>query len=188
MSSDLVYDTGIEVPEVLTSGAVTAVVMEEKVRLSLRVKSKDRTAIAKAIGLTLPAKIGATSMKSDSMVACLGPDEWIVIAKKVKYSKLYEKVFKLSSKYVMSVTDVSHRNVALTLTGPAAAETVNVGCPLDMSLKAFPVGKCTRTVFENAPILLSRNSDDSFTMECWRSFAPYMLGLIEAHAKAIKSR
>jgi len=188
MSFNPKYDTGIDVPEVLKSGTVTAEVMEEKVRLSLRVKSKDRTAIAKAIGLTLPAKIGATSNKADAMVACFGPDEWLLIAEKAKYSKLYEKVLKLSSKYVMSVTDISHRNVALTLNGPAAAETVNVGCPLDMSLDAFPVGKCTRTVFENAPILLYRNSEDSFTMECWRSFAPYMLGLVEAHAKAIKSR
>lgn len=188
MSSDMIYDTGIEVPEVLTLGAVTAEVMGEKVRLSLRVKSKDRTAIAKALGLTLPAKIGATSSKGDAMVACLGAEEWIIIGDRSKHGKLYDKALKLSSKYVMSVTDVSHRNVAVTLTGPAAAETVNVGCPLDMSLAAFPVGKCTRTVFENAPILLLRNSEDSFTMECWRSFAPYMLGLVEAHAKAIKSR
>lgn len=188
MSSSPVYDTGIEVPEILTSGIVTAEVMEEKVRLSLRVKSKDRTAIAKAIGLTLPAKISATSIKAGAMVACLGPDEWIVIGEKGKYSKLYEKILKLSSKYVMSVTDVSHRNVAITLSGPAAAETVNVGCPLDMALEKFPVGKCTRTVYENAPILLYRTADDRFTLECWRSFAPYMLGLATAHAKAIKSR
>lgn len=188
MLSNPVYDTGIEVPEVLRSGTVTGEVMEEKVRLSLRLKSKDRMAIAKAVGLTLPIKIGATSIKTNAMVACLGPHEWILIAEKSKYSKLYEKLLKLSSKYVMSVTDVSHRNVALTLTGAAAAETVNVGCPLDMSMETFPVGKCTRTVFENAPILLYRNSENSFTMECWRSFAPYMLGLVEAHAKAISFR
>ena len=185
MSSNIIYDTGITVPEVLTTGAVTAQIMEEKTRLSLRVKSKDRTAFAKAIGLTLPAKIGATSKKAGAMTACLGPDEWIVIADKEKYSGLYGKCLKLLSKYVFSVTDVSHRNVVVTLTGPAAAETVNVGCPLDMSLGTFPAGKCTRTVFENAPILLYRADEHSFTMECWRSFAPYMLGLIEAHANAL---
>jgi len=188
MSSDLLYDTGIEVPEVLTSGTVTAAILDEKVRLSLRVKPKDRTAIAKALGLALPSKIGATSNKPGLMVACLGPDEWIIIANKSKYSNLYSKALKLSSKYIMSVTDISHRNVGITLSGPAAAETVNVGCPLDMSLDHFPVGKCTRSVFENAPVLLCRNAEDSFTIECWRSFAPYVLGLITAHAKAIKNR
>ncbi len=188
MSSDMLFDTGIEVPEVLKSGSVTAEVSVEKVRLSLRVKSKDRTVIAKALGLTLLTKIGATSNKQGVMVACLGPDEWIVVAEKAKHSKLYAKALKLSSKYVMSVTDISHRNVAIKLSGAAAAETVNIGCPLDMSLNAFPAGKCTRSVFENAPMLLLRNAEDIFTIECWRSFAPYVLGLIEAHAKAIKNR
>lgn len=188
MSSSFDYDTGIVVPDVLTSGTVTAKVMEEKVRLSLRVKPKDRMAIAKVIGLTLPTKIGATSVKNGAMVACLGPDEWIIVAEKAKHSTLYEKLLKLSSEFVISVTDVSHRNVALTLAGTAAAETVNVGCPLDLALKAFPIGKCTRTVFENAPILLYRNAENDFTMEFWRSFAPYVLGLATAHANAIKNR
>jgi len=188
MSSNPRYDTGIEIPEVLKSGAVTASVMDEKMRLSLRVKAKDRTAIAKSLGLALPVKIGATSNKGGAISACLGPDEWIVIAEKDKHAKLYDLALKLSSEYIMSVTDVSHRNVALTLSGPAAAETVNVGCPQDLSLEAFPVGKCTRTVFESAPILLYRISEEEFVMECWRSFAPYMLGLVEAHAKAIKFR
>lgn len=188
MSSKLQYDTGIETSDVLKSGAVIATIMGEKIRLSLRVKSKDRTAVAKDLGLTLPAKIGATSNKAGVMTACLGPDEWIVIAETDKNSGLYDQALKLASKFVMSVTDISHRNVALSLSGPASAETVNVGCPLDMSLEVFPIGKCTRTVFENAPILLYRTAEDSFVMECWRSFAPYMLGLVEAHAKAIKSR
>ncbi len=188
MSFDPQYITGIEIPDVLQSGAVIAVVAEEKLRLSLRVKSSDRAAIGKELGLTLPVKIGATSNKAEAMVACLGPDEWIVIADKDKHSKLYGKALKLSGKYIMSVTDISHRNVALILSGPAAAETVNVGCPLDLSLMAFPIGKCTRTVFESAPIMLYRTSENTFVMECWRSFAPYMLGLVEAHAKAIKSR
>ena len=187
MSSDLLYDTGIKVPDVLTSGAVTASVLEEKVRLSLRVKPKDRTAVAKALGLALPSKIGASSIKGGLMAACLGPEEWIVVAEKQKYSGLYDKALKLSESFIMSVTDVSHRNVGITLLGSAAAETVNVGCPLDMGLDYFPVGKCTRTVFESSPILLYRNTEDSFTIECWRSFAPYVLGLMTAHAKAIKA-
>ena len=183
MSYDLKVDWGVEIPEVLRSGAVVAELLGEKVRLSLRIKPADRTAVAKALGLTLPAKIGATSSKGDLMAACLGPDEWIVIGDPAKHSGLYGKAHKLSSKYVMSVTDVSYRNIGVTLTGEAAADMVTVGCPLDMRLEAFPVGKCTRTVFEASPILLHRTAEDSFVMECWRSFAPYMVGLMTAHAR-----
>ncbi len=183
MSYDMKIDLGVEIPEVLQSGPVTAELLGEKVRLSLRVKSADRTVVAKALGLTLPAKIGVASTKADLMTACLGPDEWIVIGETDKHAGLYEKAHKLSTKYVMSVTDVSYRNIGVVLTGQAAAEMVNVGCPLDLCLEAFPVGKCTRTVYEASPILLHRTGEDSFVMECWRSFAPYMIGLMAAHAR-----
>ncbi len=183
MSSDIVFDQAVEIPDILKSGDVVTTLVGERTRLSLRVKAADRIAVAKALGITLPAKIGKTNTKAGIMIACLGPDEWFIVGEKAKYSNLYNKALKLSSKYVMSVTDVSFRNVAVELTGPKVAEIVNVGCPLDLSLAAFPVGKCTRTVYEAAPIILHRLSEDSFAMECWRSYAPYMVGLMTAHVQ-----
>ena len=139
--------------------------------------------VAKALGVSLPAKIGRSQNKAGLISACLGHEEWFVIGDKHKYAGLYGKALELSSKYVMSVTDVSHRNVGIELTGNLVVETVNVGCPLDLSVDKFPVGKWTRTVYENAPILLYRTAEDSFTVECWRSFAPYVIGLMTAHAQ-----
>ena len=181
MSSDIMIEEILEIPAALQSGSVIAAEVEGKLRLSLRVKSKDRTAIAKELGVTLPAKIGATAKKSGYLSACLGPDEWIIIADHSKHPNLYETALKLSSKYIMSVTDVSSRNVGLVLTGTTVTETINVGCPLDLSLDAFPVGKCTRTLFESAPILLYRSAEQSFTVEFWRSYTPYVMGLMESH-------
>ncbi|NNE57980.1 MAG: sarcosine oxidase subunit gamma [Hellea sp.] len=187
MSFDIKIDQGVEIPEVLQSGRVVAELAGEKVRLSLRVKSADRTAVAKALGFTLPAKIGATSSKVGITCACLGPDEWIVIADQDKGGKLYGKALKLASKYDMSVTDVSFRNIGITVTGEGAADMINVGCPLDLRLAAFPVGSCTRSVYEAVPILLYRRAEDSFTVECWRSFAPYVVGLMAAHRSGAAS-
>ena len=48
MSFDPKQDLGVEIPEVLQSGDVVVAFTEEQIRLSLRLKSKDRTAIAKA--------------------------------------------------------------------------------------------------------------------------------------------
>ncbi|MFX8747406.1 sarcosine oxidase subunit gamma family protein, partial [Acinetobacter baumannii] len=55
-----------------------------------------------------------------------------------------------------SLVDVSHRNTAIQIAGPAAADVLNAGCPLDLRLDAFPVGMCTRTLFAKAEIVLWR--------------------------------
>jgi len=54
-----------------------------------------------------------------------------------------------------------------------------VGCPLDLSLAAFPIGKVTRTVFESAQIMIARVDEQSFYVETWRSFGPYLRDFFE---------
>ncbi len=38
---------------------------------------------------------------------------------------------------------------------------------------------CTRTIFAKAEIVLWRTAPDAFRIEVWRSFAPYVLGLLD---------
>ena len=57
---------------------------------------------------------------------------------------------------------------------------LNAGVPLDLSLKAFPVGMATRTIFEKAEIVLWRTGEQEFRVEVWRSFAPYVLAMLQA--------
>ena len=57
---------------------------------------------------------------------------------------------------------------------PAAATTINAGCPQDLSLAAFPVGACSRTVLGKVEIVLLRTAEDAFRVECWRSFSDYV--------------
>jgi sarcosine oxidase subunit gamma len=38
---------------------------------------------------------------------------------------------------------------------------------------------CTRTVFGKAEIVLWRTAAETFRIEVWRSFAPYVLGCLE---------
>jgi sarcosine oxidase subunit gamma len=42
---------------------------------------------------------------------------------------------------------------------------------------------CTRTVFAKAEVVLWRTGADAFHVEVWRSFAPYVLGLLEEAAR-----
>jgi sarcosine oxidase subunit gamma len=82
-----------------------------------------------------------------------------------------------------SATDVSHRNVAIIVSGPGAEATISAGCPQDLSLEAFPVGACSRTLFGKAEIVLFRTEDDTFRVECWRSFADFVFGLLAEGAE-----
>ena len=82
-----------------------------------------------------------------------------------------------------SAVGISHRNVAVSVTGPGAVNTVNAGCPHDLSLAAFPVGACSRTILGKAEIVLLRTAEDAFRVECWRSFSDYVLAFLEDAAK-----
>lgn len=79
-----------------------------------------------------------------------------------------------------ALVDVSHRQTALLLEGAGAANMLNAGVPLDLSLKSFPVGMVVRTIFEKAEIVLCRTGTQAFRIEVWRSFAPHVLELLHA--------
>jgi sarcosine oxidase subunit gamma len=79
-----------------------------------------------------------------------------------------------------ALVEVGQRQTALTVTGPLATTLLNVGCPLDLDLAAFPVGMCTRTVLAKVEIVLWRTGPDAFHIEVWRSFAPYAWRYLEA--------
>ena len=55
---------------------------------------------------------------------------------------------------------------------------MNGACPLDLDLREFPIGMCTRTVFAKADIVLWRTRAEAFHVEVWRSFAGYVTGLL----------
>ena len=181
----MLFDQGIELSDSLNSDALKVFLLPERVRYSLRVKKADLAAAEKMSGLKLPRKVGGSNMKPNQFVMCLGPDEWFVIAEPKESPRLQKAFAKLEKAFTLSITDVSHRNVCFGIMGGKFAEAVNIGCPLDLSLKAFPVGKVTRTVFETAPIILMRTGENHFGIECWRSYGPYIAGFMERYAADI---
>ncbi len=75
---------------------------------------------------------------------------------------------------VHSATDISHRNTAIIVSGPAAADTLNA--PARSTSRSPPSrGAVTRTVFGKIEIILYR-VEETFRVECWRSFAEYAFG------------
>ena len=82
-----------------------------------------------------------------------------------------------------ALVDVSHRQCAVELRGPFATAMINTGCPLDLDLEAAPIGFCTRTVFAKAEIVLWRRTESCFQLQTWRSFVPYVTGLLALAAE-----
>ncbi|MGO9950054.1 MAG: sarcosine oxidase subunit gamma, partial [Steroidobacteraceae bacterium] len=77
-----------------------------------------------------------------------------------------------------SLVDISHRQIALALSGPHAADILSGACPLDLGIAQFPVGACTRTVFAKADVVLWRTAFDTFQLEVARSFGSYVSDLL----------
>jgi sarcosine oxidase, subunit gamma len=135
-------------------------------------------AAGRAFGLTLPTAPCSSAIASDHAALWLGPDEWLLFAPEAETTNLQKTLAEALADIPHALVDISHRQIGLRLDGPGAANLLNTGVPLDLSLKAFPVGMVTRTIFEKAEIVLWRTDTDSFRIEVWRSFAPYVTALL----------
>ena len=157
------------------NGRVSVVPAGDARRLSLRAGANAVAALSKALGVKLPVKPKTTATKHTRTAFWLGPDEWLVIdtsdgdpvADCAKVKQLH------------SAVDVSSRNVAIEVSGAGAIALLNSGCPLDLHDSMFPVGAATRTIFGKAEIVLWRQADDAWRIECWRSFSDYVFAFLE---------
>lgn len=174
LNNSEMFDQALDIPESLETENLWLRLTPERIRYSVRIKKSDLSAVKKAINIKFPSKIGGTDISDEQFVLCLGPDEWLIITDPKEAVRLQKVLGKLQKDFICSVTEVSHRNIGFTLSGARAVSALNVGCPIDLSLEAFPIGKTTRTVFEGASIVLTRTGETDFGLECWRSFAPYL--------------
>ncbi len=133
-----------------------------------------REAAGEALGLTVPASPCRAGLAGECAALWLGPDEWLLIAPVERTATLSTDLSETLQALPHSLVDISHRQVALTVQGPAAATLLAAGCPLDLDERAFPVSMCTRTVLARAEIVLWRTGAQVFRIEVWRSFAGYV--------------
>lgn len=148
-------------------------------RIVLRVRAEDVAALSGALGVDLPVKPKNSAYANGRTALWLGPDEWLVIDE--GESGLMTAA--ANSGALHSATDVSHRNTAILVSGPGAADAINTGCAQDLSLDAFPVGACSRTLFGKVEIVLLRTGEDAFRVEVWRSFSDYAFALLVEGAR-----
>jgi sarcosine oxidase, subunit gamma len=152
-------------------------------RFILRGAEATRVACGIVFGAEPPSNLGPAGEGAGRAVLWLGPDEWLLIADGADSTALGETIESVLDGIAHSLVDVSHRQIGLIASGPAAARALNAGCPLDLHLKAFPIGMATRTIFDKAEIVLWRRAETTFHVEVWRSFAPYLLASLAEAAR-----
>ncbi len=150
---------------------VMASPLDAKNRYTLRMPESLVAKAGVALGCKLPTIASTSNSAKGVAVLWLGPDEWLVITD--IGVDVAGKLSKLDA-VALSVVDVSHRNTAIEISGRHAKIALNAGCPRDLSLDAFGVGACSRTIMGKAEIVLWRTADECFHVECWRSFANYV--------------
>lgn len=148
-------------------------------RISLRAPAASVATLSKALGLTLPEKPKTSASKGSRTALWLGPDEWLVIDDGAN-DPLQDCA---GVEALHSAVGISHRNMAISVTGQGAESTVSAGCPQDLSLAAFPVGACSRTILGKSEIVLLRTGEEAFRVECWRSFSDYVFTFLTEAAR-----
>jgi sarcosine oxidase, subunit gamma len=148
-------------------------------RFILQCGKDARERAGSAFGVPMPEAACRAESAAGRAALWLGPDERLLLAPDGSEETVAAGLGKALAGLPHSLVDVSHRQVALAVTGAAARDLLASGCPLDLDAEAFPVGMCTRTVFARAEVVLWRRSAEEYHLETGRSFSGYVLGWLK---------
>jgi len=154
-------------------------------RWILRGGPQVRLAAEGALRVPVPATACRAATAGDVAALWLGPDEWLLISGEHAADETALELRAALAGLPHSLVDVSHRQVALEVSGPDAPLLLAAGCPLDLGAAAFPVGMCTRTMLAKVEIVLWRTGADVFRIEVWRSFAAYVSDFLSEAARGV---
>ena len=158
----------------LGAGTVAVSPVQPRTRLVFRGDEAAAEACGRVFGPPLSREVCRATESDRRAALWLGPDEWLLLAVESEGPDLFAAIEAALGDTPHALVDVSHRQVGFDVAGAAAADLLNSGCPLDLSLPAFPVGMCTRTVLAKADVTLWRRGPDRFRLEVNRSFAQYL--------------
>ncbi|MBA8837271.1 sarcosine oxidase subunit gamma [Ochrobactrum sp. RH2CCR150] len=138
----------------------------------------------KALGATIPAKIGGLEKTGDIAVACIGPDEWFIWADDSKAGAIIAAFASLYETEPHALVEVSHRETGIDVTGPQAEWLLNAASPLDLASMAAP--GAARTIFDRVQIILLKWDADHYRVEVWNSLADHVWTLLETASREVE--
>lgn len=130
--------------------------------------------IEKSLGTALPRQCGGTASYGPHTAVWLGPDEWLVLSQADGSTVAAELRAALAGD-PGSVVDVSANRTTLELSGPAARQVLEKGCPLDLHPRAFGPGRAVSTTVGPVAVLLWQVDDaPAYRLFPRSSFADYL--------------
>jgi sarcosine oxidase subunit gamma len=135
--------------------------------------------VAGAFGLAGTPDMLQSAVVGDCTLLRLAPQELFIITGD---AGLPEAVTGYLASVPHSLVEVSERQIGWTLEGEKLRDTLAALSPLDLRERSFPVGMVTRTLFGKADGMVWRTAENTFHLEVWRSFGPYMSAMMDAAA------
>lgn len=157
---------------------------EDCARFSLRIDPASASAASQSFGIKLPTKVGELAFTGTKLALCLGPDEWFLIAPLSDQQAVEAAFAELYKTTIHSLVDIGHREVGIELIGRDAVLALQSAIAFDV--EKMPVGTGCRTIFDKAQIVLIREAEDRFRIECWRTFADHVWGILHCASREIE--
>jgi len=129
--------------------------------------------LAERLGTALPATCGQVTSSGEHDVLWLGPDEWLVVSQAEPDALVAGLRDALANDHG-SVVDVSANRTTLELSGPAARETLEKGCPVDLHPRSLGPGSAVATTLGPVPVLLWQTGGTTYRVLPRSSFADYV--------------
>src|SRR5258705_2533278 len=126
--------------------------MPPAARFILQGDADARAAAGQVWGVTLSDEPCRARTIGGRAALWLGQDEQLLLGPESELQSLAGRLTTALAGRPHSLVDVSHRQLALEVSGRHASALLSVGCPLDLDLAQFPTGMCTRTLFAKAEI------------------------------------
>jgi sarcosine oxidase subunit gamma len=162
-------------------GRLRVALGEDCARFALRVADADRADSSTTFGCPLPERIGSLEQRDGRLALCVGPDEWFLLAPSAEAGTIEDRFREVVAPH--SLVNVSHREVGIDVSGSSARIVLNSGSPLNLSIMSPASG--ARTIFDKAPIILVKHSNDHYRIEVWQSFATHVWELLAAASREI---
>lgn len=158
------------------AGPVRLSLLPEAARFNLRVGQTGLPKASDAFGAALPVRIGRRVSEGPRSALCLGPDEWVLHTSNEDAASLAAVFAALGADTPHSLVDISDRECAIAISGDQAAALLSTSCPRDLA--AIPAGSGARTIFDTVPVILFKDSETQYRLECWRSYLPHVWSLL----------
>lgn len=132
-------------------------------------------AVLHASGLHLPRRPNSASIDPQRQLLWLGPDEWLLKLRDRQGPGVQAALQDALRGQHSAVVEVGHGNTTLMLQGPASADLLARGCPLDLHPRVFGTGALAQSHIAKASVtLLCLYAGIQYEITVRRSFADYL--------------